>query len=352
MSSRNHGYGMFERVAGHQCEAESGVTTDAGRRFRDAAPITAWNCSNNPPVTEIAADTAGAAFAYGPKLFISPRPGARWRASPQHGTVVAISASGNWVWLLLARCHGAAVTLNGCVLRLEESTNGGRHWRSSPTQPPAVTRGSKYGLVAGGGQTWLLHLGIYTGYVLASPASNNSGKADSASLWYTGNGGKSWEKRTLPCGMDALSDAVAKAGTTLAAVCAEEPTAGSQVKTTATSANGGATWTLNVGCLDLARPGCSNPLYAGYLGGITAVSEYRIYLVGDRSSLLVSADSGVHWHQVSLIGDTSGGTGQVMFFGRAHGLVTARGAATNESVDIFRTSNGGKTWSKVAARLN
>jgi hypothetical protein len=349
MSSLKHGYGMFVRMAGNRCEAESGVTTDGGARFRDAAAITTWNCADNPTVTKIAADRAGAAFAYGPKLFISPGPGQPWRASPQRGTVLAVSAAGNWVWMLLARCHGAKTTPDGCALHLVESTNSGRTWRATPTEPPAATRGSKYGLVSGGGQTWLLHLGTYTGYVLASPESNNRGKADSASLWYTGNGGRHWEKRSLPCGIDALSDAVSKVGTTLAAVCADEPSAGFQAKTTAISPDGGATWTRHIGCL--FRPGCKNPLYDGYLGGIDAVSQDRIYLVGDRSPLLVTTDSGVRWHAEPLIGDTSGGTGNVVFFGRDHGLLTGQGGATDEQVDIFQTSNGGKTWTKIVPHL-
>ena len=350
MSSRKHGYGMFERVSGDRCEAESGVTTDAGARFRDAAAITAWTCSDNPPVTRIATDTAGDAFAYGPKLFIEPSGSTRWRASPQQGTVLGVSASSNWVWMLLARCHGARTTPDGCALDLVESTDGGRSWRATPTEPPAVTRGSKDGPFYAGGQTWLLHLGIYTGYVLASPESNNRDKTDSASLWYTGNGGRHWEKRVLPCGIDALSDAVSKVGTTLAAVCADEPSAGFQAKTTATSPNGGAIWDVHVGCL--FRPGCRNPLYQGYLGGIAAVSGVGIYLVGDRSMLLRTTDGGLRWHAVSLIGDTSGGTFQVIFFGHAHGLVTAQGGATDEKVDIYRTSDGGRTWSKVLPRLS
>jgi hypothetical protein len=350
MSNSTHGYGMFERAAGRRCEAESGVTADGGARFRHAAPITSWNCNDNPPVTKIAADAAGDAFAYGPKLFIAPSGSGRWRASPERGTVLAVSASGNLVWLLLARCHGAKITPDGCALHLVESANGGRHWRPMPTQPPAVTQGSSAGPAAAGGQTWLLHLGVYNGFVLASPVVNNTGNADSAALWYTGNGGLHWEKEVLPCGIDALSDAVSKVGTELAAVCAAEPTAGSQIKTTATSGDGGHSWTLHIGCL--ARPGCNDPLYHGYLGEIAAVSQYRIYLVGDRSSLLVTVDGGVRWHPVSLIGDTSGGTIQVMFFGRAHGLATGQGGATAEKVDIFRTSDGARSWSRFVPRLS
>jgi hypothetical protein len=349
MSSREHGYGMFVRTAGNQCEAESGATADGGASFRHAAVITSWNCNNNAPVTQIATDSTGAAFAYGPKLFISPGPAGPWRTSPQQGTVLAVSAVRSSVWLLLARCHGTQTTLDGCALHLEESSDGGRSWRAPPTEPPAVTRGSKYGLVATGGQTWLLHLGIYTGYVLASPASNNRGTADTAALWYTGNGGRSWEKRTLRCGIDALSDAVSKVGTTLAAVCADEPSAGMQVKTAAVSADGGVHWTRHLGCL--FSPGCRNPLYDGYLGQIAAVSATKIYLVGARSSLLITKDGGLRWHAVPLVGDTSGGTGQVIFFGRAHGLVTGQGAATAGGLAIFQTSNGGRTWTKIVPHL-
>jgi len=353
MSSSKRGYGMFVRTAGSRCAAESGMTTDGGARFRDAAVITTWNCNNNPPVTKIATDRAGAGFAYGPKLFISPGRGQPWRASPQQGTVLAVSAASNWVWLLLARCHGAQSTPDGCALRLEESTNGGLSWRATPGQPPAVTRGSSAGPALPGataGQTWLLHLGTQTGYVLTSPAVNSSGKADTAALWYTGNGGRHWSKRTLSCGIDALSDAVAKAGTSLAAVCADEPSAGMQIKTTAVSADGGRHWTLHVGCL--FSPGCRNALYGGYLGEIAAVSATRIYLVGDRSSLLITTDGGVRWHAVQpIIGDTSGGTGNVIFFGRANGLLTGQGGATGEAIDIFRTSDAGKTWTKIVPRL-
>jgi photosystem II stability/assembly factor-like uncharacterized protein len=56
--------------------------------------------------------------------------------------------------------------------------------------------------------------------------------------------------------------------------------------------------------------------------------------------------------RVADVGDTSGGTYQVTFLSRSFGLVLGQGGATNENVDEFRTSDGGRTWSKAVPRLS
>jgi hypothetical protein len=355
LASSQRGDGLFVSQVGAHCEALSGATADGGARFRSASVITRWNCNGSAPVSWIAADGAGNAFAYGPSLFIARSAGGPWRKSPQRGTVLSVSAVGKSVWMLLARCRGAASTPNGCVLHLVESGNGGRTWQPVKSQPPGgATRGNESGPAyePAAGQTWLLRAGPSAAYVLASPAVNNRGKSDSASFWYTANAGASWSKGHIGCGIDALSVSLARApGGALVGVCADEPSAGFQVKTTLVSGNGGRTWTLHAGCGFSAR--CRDPLYFGYLGEIAAVSARTAFLVGDRSSLLVTTDGGRHWRAVRPpVGDTSGGTFQVTFLSRSSGVVLGEGAATSEAVAVFRTSDGGRTWSQVVPRLS
>jgi len=355
LASPQRGDGLFVSQRGTDCTALSGATTDGGARFRSAAVITRWNCNHSAPVAWIAADSAGDAFAYGPSLFIASSAAGPWHKSPQAGTVLSVSAVGRSVWMLLARCRGAASTPNGCVLHLVESGNGGRTWKPVKSQPSgAVTRGNESGpsYEPAAGQTWLLRAGRSAAYVLASPAVSDRGKSDSARLWYTANGGASWSRRRLGCGIGALSVSMARSpGGALVGVCADEPGAGFQVKTTLISSNGGRTWTRRAGCG--FRPGCRDPLYSGYLGQVAALSARTAFLVGDRSSLLVTTDGGRHWHPVRpVVGNTSGGTFQVTFLSRSSGVVLGQGGATNEDVDVFRTSDGGRTWSRVVPRLS
>jgi hypothetical protein len=355
LASSQRGEGLFESQVGAHCQALSGVTADGGAKFRSASVIARWNCNGLAPVSRIAADGAGHAFAYGPALFIASRAAGPWRKSTQDGTVLSVSAVGRSVWMLLARCRGAASKPDGCRLHLVESVDGGRTWQAAKSEPPgAVTSGNASGPAnePAAGQTWLLRAGASAGYVVASPAVNSHGMPDSAAMWYTANDGASWSRRRVGCGIDALSVSLARSpGGALVGVCAEEPGAGFQAKTTVTSGNGGLTWMLHSGCL--FRPGCRDPLYGGYLGQVAAISARAAYLVGDRSSLLVTTEGGRHWRAVKpLVGDPSGGTYQVTFLSRSVGLVLGQGGATSESVDVFRTSDAGRTWSQVVPRLS
>jgi hypothetical protein len=353
LTSSRRGEGLFVSQVGARCETLSGVTADGGAQFRSASMITRWNCNGSAPVSWIAADSAGNTFAYGPSLYIARSPAGPWRKSPQDGTVLSVSAAGRSVWMLLARCRGAAITLHGCVLHLVKSVDGGRIWQPVKSPQGAVTTGSESGPAyeQAAGQTWLLRVGKSSAYLLAGPAENNRGKPDSAALWYTANAGASWSKRRIDCGIDALSVSMARApGGALVGVCADEPSAGFQVKTTLVSGTGGRTWTVRAGCG--FSPGCRDPLYFGYLGQVAAVSSRTAYLVGDRSSLLVTTDGGRRWQVVRLVGDTSGGTLQVTFLSRSFGVVIGQGGATGENVDLFRTFNGGRTWSQVVPRLS
>ncbi len=340
-ASPQRGYGLFEPQGGTRCEAVAARTTDGGARFAPALPVTSWNCNNAlPPVTSIAADSAGDVFAYGPKLFIYRNATGKFVSSPQRGTVLSVSAVGRTVWMLLERCQGASP--KSCPLDLVESVNGGRSWAAVKTQPPAATPGNPS----------LLRTGSASGYVV-SPDMNNTGKADSALLSYTSNGGRTWSHSRIPCGQDAMSVALARApGGELVAVCSSEPTAGSEGKTTTLSHNGGRSWTKPVGCLLLGKACPDSVLLDGYTSDIAAISAKTIYLIGARGPLLVTSDGGQRWREVPSIGAFNNGVAQVVFFGKSDGVVFGDDFAT-AAIEIWHTSDGGRSWSKpVVPRLS
>jgi photosystem II stability/assembly factor-like uncharacterized protein len=346
--SRTDGYGVFTRQARGRCRLLAGRTTDGGASFGVLAAVTPFPCGGYLPAAVLAADSHGDVFLYDPGLLVSHDGGRTWAAARQPGTVLAVAAAGRSVWLLRADCRGGAGT---CALRLLESANGGHTWAPAPAQPPGATVRAVAGRPAqegAAGQTWLLRTGRSSGYLLSSPAS------DAAPMWFTADAGATWSARRLPCGrIGAMSATLAAAPDgTLLAVCAGQPSAGNQAKSAGRSADGGRSWVVHTACPP-ARYICRRgmPLYSGYLGQIAAVSAGTGFLAGDRSSLLVTTDGGRRWRTVRpLIGDSSGGTYQVIFVNPRDGFVLGVGARTSELPTIWRTTNGGTSWSGVLPR--
>jgi hypothetical protein len=340
LSSPQRGYGLFEVERGARCEALAARTLDGGARFGRPSQVTSWNCNDLAPVTSLAVDSAGDVFAYGPELFIAGNVPGRFVGSPQRGTVLSVAAVHRSVWMLLERCHGSSPAR--CALDLTESVNGGRSWHQAESQPSGEANGG-----------FLLRTGSASGYVLAGPEVNNTGKADSATLWRTSDAGLTWSAYRVPCGQDALSAVLARApGGELVAVCAGEPSAGSEGKTTTLSVNGGRSWTKPAGCPLLSPCPGDAVLLAGYVSQVAAVTARTIYLIGNRGPLLVSSDGGRHWRQVSqAIGAWVGGVAQVVFFGRSDGVVVGNSLTTGV-VQIWHTADGGRRWSRpVVPRL-
>jgi len=95
----------------------------------------------------------------------------------------------------------------------------------------------------------------------------------------------------------------------------------------------------------------AGPLDFGYLAQIAAVSPRTVFLVGGRSSLLVTTDGGSHWRTVRPpLGDTSGGTSQVIFVNRRDGFALGDDFRNGEAPTIWRTTDGGRRWSGVVPR--
>jgi photosystem II stability/assembly factor-like uncharacterized protein len=346
-----HGYGLFLRNPGSRCQDQVARTADGGAHFTSLTAVISWPCDHNSPAASLAADSAGDVFLYGPRLLVSHDSGSTWTAPRPPGAagrnVLAIAAAGRSIWLLAADCSPGRKQPGRCGVRLLESSDGGRSWTPAAVQPPEATVAGGSGDGPGLGQTWLVRTGPRSGYVLTGAAVNPRGMPDHVPLWFTGDGGSSWVRRSAPCGMDAMYAAAAAApGGALFVVCAGQPATGFQAKSVARSADHGRTWALHAWCPH--RPVGCLPLNAGYLGAIAAPSWREVFLVGARSSMMASRDGGAHWSAVHpLIGDGGGSTIGVIFFNRADGLVLGDDPAGNYLPAIWHTTDGGARWRPV-----
>ena len=137
---------------------------------------------------------------------------------------------------------------------------------------------------------------------------------------------------------------------TLIAVCAGEPSAGFQAKSLAISRDGGRRWSQRGPCnADPAAAACArSPLSQGYLGEAVATSAQTVYVIGDRSGLLITRDGGVHWRNLgATVGDVNGTPAQVAFFGPRDGIVLGRENTAQAPIVIWHTTDGGAGWSAV-----
>ena len=343
----NHGYGYFIQSAPSSCQAKVGPTSDGGAIFPRLTTVVSWPCSNSAPASSLAFDDHGDGFLYGPDLFVTHDGGATWTASQQPGSIISVEALGTSIWMVEVECPNPTGAAE-CPLILQESTDGGRVWSSSVAPAGATARA----LFAEGGrgQTWLARTSQSSAYLMSDPANFMSGQPGPVPLWFTSDGGTTWSGRSVSCAIGEWTVSLSAAPDgTLLAVCAGQPSAGMQVKSTERSMDGGVTWTTQSAC-DITSGSSSTtcvtePPTSGYLGAIDAVSANTLFLVGGRSSLLVSRDGGVTWQAVQpLIGDTSDGSAQVIFFDSSDGIVLANDGSTDDVATLWSTTDGGVSW--------
>jgi len=348
-SDRDHGVGLFVAGSSQHCVASSGSTADGGAHFGTLAVLADWRCAGSPTVSQIATDGRGDVFAYGPGLIVSHDDTATWAPANAFGSVLAVQAAGTSVWMVTRDCLGVGSGARPCPVRVLESADGGRHWNPTPSQPAgaAVARG-EVGVPDAFGQTWLLRTGRSSGYVLSSAVTGDS----RATLAFTSDGGFTWSRRPLPCGAGALSTVLAAAPDgTLVAVCAGEPGVGFQAKSLAISDDGGRHWSQRGPCgAGPAAAACTrSPLSQGYLGEAVATSPQTVYVIGDRSGLVVTRDGGGHWRNLgATVGDVNGTPAQVAFFGPRDGTVLGRENTAQAPIAIWHTIDDGHIWSVVA----
>lgn len=351
------GYGLYVEQGQSGCDALVGSTVDGGATFGSLTLVTSWPCSAEASVASLAFDNHGDGFAFGPDLFETHDSGATWAQVPVSGQVLAVEALGFSVWMVEGGCAPSTGPQSPCPLHLFESDNGGRTW--TPQATPSGTNGPSptfnNGFGAASGQTWLLRTSQSAAYLSSNLPFGVPGSLDTdAPLWSTHDGGQTWSSLEVPCGFNAFVVALSAAPDgTLFAVCAGQPGAGNSLKSTLQSTDGGVTWTVTLSCAPsqsgATTQNCdSSPLIAGYLGGIDAVSDTTVYLVGDRSALLATTNGGYTWAPaLPLIGDTSDGTETVTFFNPSDGVVLGDDGTSDDVNTIWSTVNGGETWQSL-----
>lgn len=343
-----NGYGLYSRQ-GQTCATVFGRTDDAGALFDHLTTVESHACGTSPPVSQIAFDDQGDGFVYGPRLYVSHDDGSTWVPSAQLGDVLSVEALGQSIWMVGTDCPTPGFQ-PACRLRLVESGDGGRTW-SSASVPNGATTDNVYG--AGSGQTWLVRLDPIAAY-LATNVPIGRGQPQPAPLWFTGDGGRTWASRPIDCGIRAMTVALSAATDgALVGVCSGEPGAGSQIRSTVRSTDGGVTWWTMTPCppavADTFDCFAKQPLSAGYLGEIDALSSNTVFLAGGRSALMVTHDGGVTWTAVRpFVGDTSVGSWSLTFFNQMDGEVLANNpGAPDNVVTLWSTTDGGRDWQPV-----
>jgi photosystem II stability/assembly factor-like uncharacterized protein len=345
-----HGVGLFQRTGPGGCRDLVGSTGDGGATFTSLVPAAA--CAQGG---RLAFDPAGDGFLYGPGLVETHDGGRTWDPVAHPGTVLSVGVVGRTAWLVTAACPGGSARPATCPLQVEISTDGGRSWTPSASQPPGAVAGAGAVRAApSSGQTWLVRTGPAAAYVVSDPEPVHHAP-DDAPVWFTTDGGRHWTPHFVPCGLPARTVALsADPGGALLAVCATRAAAGGEEdKATAVSLDGGTTWALHQPCGPPVSIPCAatTPLERGDLGSLTAVSSTTAFLVGPGGDLLVTRDGGATWRAVHGVGDPSGPSpSETVFFDPRDGAVLGRAATRGAPVTLWHTADGGRTWTAVTPR--
>jgi photosystem II stability/assembly factor-like uncharacterized protein len=342
-ANSSSGFGVFTRESpsGKVCSDLVGKSTDGGEIFKSLVDVMTWDCANSDFSSSLTTDGYGDAFLYGPQLFVSHDNAKTWTRSPQSGFVLDVKAIGRSVWIVVATCTRAETASDvACPVQLRESNNGGRTWESSLVGPKGHSGGISYGAH---GQSYLIRINRLSAYLMLAPTVSTNGGPSVVPLWFTSTGGRSWSSRQVPCHIGALSAVLSAAPNgTLMTVCASGPSTGSQIKSVLESSDGGRTWELKT----------DSNIDFGYLGAIDLVTKQEAFLVGGRSSLLVTHDGGALWEPVRpLLGGSDGGTSEVVFFNVDHGIVLGNEENNNEKLTLWSTADGGKHWISKPPRV-
>jgi hypothetical protein len=148
------------------------------------------------------------------------------------------------------------------------------------------------------------------------------------------SGAAPWRPRPEPC-PGAWSGAVAAAGAWLFLGCGGEPSAGNQLKTAYTSADGGATWHQ-----------VASPPFSGYLTSAAMSPGGTIFLSGERMDVYVSGNRGGSWPPSPSLAAAAGAAeaGLPLLATTAagpFGVVIQQGVDTRQ---LWLTEDGGGHW--------
>jgi photosystem II stability/assembly factor-like uncharacterized protein len=268
------------------------------------------------PTLRFADARNGFAFVQGVrgKLYVTHDAGASWKRLSL-GTPIAFATAGGNVYVVTATCNSST-----CVgYRLQRSPVDADHWSSVPT--PFGSAAAIASLAARGSNVWLL------GWVSRSP------RAQRELLARSGDSGRSFVTSPGPCIPGLGGDL--------------EPTSAAVVWATCPTGLLGRAWRSDDGGVTFKPLGVTrlaNAAVVAPASDITAVLAPN----GAGSPLLRTTDGGKSWRAVP--GSTKVSDWGFIGFtdGRVGSAIVQKGSA--ESTLLWRTRNGGRTWSTLRLR--
>lgn len=155
----------------------------------------------------------------------------------------------------------------------------------------------------------------------------------------TTDGGRSWITLTPPCVGDAWTELAASVPMDLWLVCLDNPASGAmQGKHLYRSSDGGVHWSADLGDVN-----------AGAGGSMAVASPERACRGGSRTGINCTFDGGRSWKWATMRGRENyfDGVSVVKFFGW-RGWATGSTGSDQPRNLVWRTTDGGKSWSPVA----
>ncbi len=229
-------------------------------------------------------------------------------------------------WAVGSRCAGAPGHCTGAVLA---TSDGGATWSALPAPPSALVG--------------LQFVSTSQGWVWGPDGA-----------WATADGGRTWSPLSVPAGGVSFLDFVDAAHGWMGAFGGGCGLQGCGAAVYATS-DGGRVWrnvAVNAGPGPVPPGARANlPWVVFRTGGGLSASDAWLF-ASDPGAVYVTADGGSTWNRTILKGGASG----VAFQGTSGWVATegcipgpCTGPHANDAADLYRSADGGRTWTWAAA---
>ncbi len=318
--SSTHGYGLIEFDTTELSPVQQLVVTENGGAMWQVAtptPLPAWAST----LEFIDVDDG---YAWGSQgLDVTHDGGQRWSLSLSLDSgSEAVSPIGTSIW---------AISSSNV---LQSSTDGGITWLKT-VQPPIPE------------PSLLTRVSVDVAYVLGCGQNAPSGSKP-GDLARTEDGGRTWERLSLPQGCTGVadwSDLVALSESDLWLVQFGQPATDMSAKWVYRSHDGGAHWALMASANDGSpNQGTGTISPVGEFGPLSVLASEpdRAWLAEDRGGLLATTDGGLHWHVAYNDPNCDAlGPPYVSFLDADHGWAAAGDG-------LWRTTDG-NTWTEIAS---
>jgi len=332
-----------------KCSDYVGHTSNGGHTISQLDDVLTWKCSNVEFTSNLTFDGRGDGFLYGPALYETHDGGRHWSKQSVSGSVMQVVAVGRSIWMVENHCSNRAPSSGlPCRLHVERSGDGGRTWTADAAFGRATGPNTGSTFTLANAQTVLVRPSRDVAIVVSPLEMGRPDFARSTPIFVSTDGGASWAKRTLACGIATFYVTVSvPPGGPWFAICAGQGSTGFQGKSVVRSGNAGRTWTTLSRCGIPPGRSCSASINVGYLQIFDAVTKSLLVESGSRSSINVSQDGGRTWTSSDNWPESYGsGATTIQFFNASQGV--AMGSFANW---IFVTTDGGRSWTNFKSTI-